>query len=432
MKTVFFGERGYYIYLVKLALNRAGYYKGIFDDIYDDNLRSSLLNFQKNQNISQSDIVTPTVWQYLEPYLYGFTYHTIKQNDSIYKIAMENNSSQKLIETANPDIEINNLKIGEKIIVPYNFNLVPINIPYSSILVKYILYGLVARYPYITLNSIGLSELKRPLYYTTMGTGKKEIFYNASHHANEWITTPLVLLFLENYAIAYMNNEKIYGFNARDLFNESTLYTVPLVNPDGVDLVNNLFDKNSETYRSALSISGDYPKIAFPEGWKANIKGTDLNLNYPAMWEKAKETKYNLGYTSPAPRDFVGTAPLSATESKAVYDFTLKRNFSMTISYHTQGNVIYWKFLDYNPDFSYEIAKKFGEESGYQVSETPIASGYAGYKDWFIMNYNLPGYTIEAGIGNNPLPLSQLPSMYRANEGIMAIGISPFIPIKKE
>ena len=44
---------------------------------------------------------------------------------------------------------------------------------------------------------------------------------------------------------------------------------------------------------------------------------------------------------------------------------------------------------------------------GYSVENVPFNSSFAGFKDWFIQDYNLPGYTIEAGIGTNPLPISQ-------------------------
>ncbi len=50
---------------------------------------------------------------------------------------------------------------------------------------------------------------------------------------------------------------------------------------------------------------------------------------------------------------------------------------------------------------------------------TPPYSANAGYKDWFIQHYNRPGYTIEAGIGVAPLPLSQFDKIYRENEGML-------------
>ena len=91
---------------------------------------------------------------------------------------------------------------------------------------------------------------------------------------------------------------------------------------------------------------------------------------------------------------------------------------------HSQGEVIYWKYLNYEPENSKRIAEYFGRVSGYTVEQTPIASGYAGYKDWFIESYDRPGYTIEAGLGINPLPMSQFEKIYRDNIGILLGGMT--------
>ena len=50
--------------------------------------------------------------------------------------------------------------------------------------------------------------------------------------------------------------------------------------------------------------------------------------------------------------------------------------------------------------------------SGYTLEATPYESAFAGYKDWFIQNFRRPGYTIEAGRGENPLPISQFREIY--------------------
>ena len=257
-----------------------------------------------------------------------------------------------------------------------------------------------------------------------MGTGDTEVFYNASHHANEWITTPVLLKFLEEYAAAYAFGGDLFGFSAAYLFDKVTLYIAPLVNPDGIDLVTGAVTDGDPGYSTARAISENYPSIPFPSGWKANILGTDLNLNYPAGWEMAKEIKYAQGFVSPSPRDFVGVSPLSAKESLAVYLLTRRYNFALTLSYHSQGEIIYWKYLDYLPPDSYEIALKMSAASGYLLEETPYASGFAGYKDWFIQEFNLPGYTIEVGLGSSPLPLSQFDKIYRDNIGILALGMA--------
>ena len=114
--------------------------------------------------------------------------------------------------------------------------------------------------------------------------------------------------------------------------------------------------------------------------------------------------------------------PLTEPESLAVYNFTVTHNFSLTIAYHTQGKEIYWQFLNYTPPKGFEIANAFAGASGYTVADVPYASSFAGYKDWFIQDYNRPGYTIEAGSGQNPLPISQFNEIYNNNLGILVLG----------
>ncbi len=78
--------------------------------------------------------------------------------------------------------------------------------------------------------------------------------------------------FLENISKSYVNNLNIFGVNSRELFNNVSLYIVPMVNPDGVDLVTGFFTENSWAYTNAKRISNNFPDIPFPSGWKANIE----------------------------------------------------------------------------------------------------------------------------------------------------------------
>ena len=147
--------------------------------------------------------------------------------------------------------------------------------------------------------------------------------------------------------------------------------------------------------------------------------GIDLNLQFPAGWNEAKEIKFSQGFNKPAPRDFVGYGPLTAPEAVHLYNFTLMHNFSLMLTYHTQGRIIYYQYQDITPPRSEEIAQLFAKLSGYIAESVPENSSFAGFKDWFILNYNLPGFTIEVGLGQNPLPISQFAGIYNENLGIL-------------
>lgn len=256
--------------------------------------------------------------------------------------------------------------------------------------------------------SIGLSVMGRRLHFAKIGQGERCVLISAGHHANEWIGTQVLMRFLQELC-----EGKVLGVCSEEILNSATLFFVPLVNPDGVELAQGHL-KSGYAYDKAREIAAEFPQLPFPEGWKANIHGVDLNLQYPAGWEIARQIKAEKGYFKPAPRDFVGFGPLEEPESRALAEFTRQLMPDTVIALHSQGEVIYWKYGDCEPQGSGELGKLMSMASGYTLEETPFESGHAGYKDWFIEEFNRPGYTIELGLGENPLPDSQLDSIYSA------------------
>ena len=420
LTKIVFGDESPSVGLLQDVLSRIGYYNGPINYTYDNETAGALEDFQKAAGLVMDGVVDDKTWQVLMPYLTGNFLYKIKAGDTLSNIASRSKITLKSLLAANPFVEPDKLVSGQEITVPFIQKIVPTNLKYSNEIMQLNVGSLKVRYPFLELGNTGSSVLGKSLPFVRVGRGKRTVFYNASHHANEWITTPLLMRFIEDFCYAYVNDLTIKDFNIKNIFDDTSIYIMPMVNPDGVDLVTGALKKDSQAYKYAASISRE--DIPFPSGWKANISGVDLNLNYPAGWEQAKKNKYALGFTGPAPRDFVGPYPFSEPESRAVGQFTKNINPELTLSYHAQGEIIYWKFLDYNPPNSYEIAQEFARQSGYSVEETPYESGFAGYKDWFIQEYNLPGYTIEVGKGISPLPLSQFDEIYTSNIGILLYG----------
>ena len=422
MKLLRLGSRGPQVQLLQLALQRAGYAPGATDGVFGRQTEAALRQFQTANGLTPDGIAGPMTHSVLRPWYVGYVDHILRYGETMYRLATRYSTTVRAIEIANPEADPLNLAVGDPLTIPLGFPVVPTTIDYFSELVSFCCEGIAARYPFVIWSDVGQSVMERTLELLRFGRGSTRIFYNAAHHANEWITVPLLLKFAEELARAYAYDSTIGGENARELLEAATLDLVPCVNPDGLDLVTGDL-MSGPFYDAAREIAAAFPAIPFPSGWKANIRGTDLNLQYPAGWEQAREIKFAQGFTRPAPRDYVGPGPLTAPESLAVYNYTLAYSPALTMSYHTQGNVIYWKFLNYEPPMSREIAYRFAAVSGYLVEDTPYASGFAGYKDWFIQNYNRPGYTIEAGIGDNPLPLGQFDTIYDDNVEMLALGL---------
>lgn len=307
-------------------------------------------------------------------------------------------------------------RIGTEVIF---LSIVKTDVPMTSARCQETIAALVAAYPFLRTRALGTTAYGRPLTGVVVGQGERRGLYTAAHHANEWITAPLLLKFLEELAAAETMGGRVYGVPARTILDAATIYLVPMVDPDGVDLVTGAIPAGSEEYARASALGANYPAIPFPDGWKANLLGVDLNLQYPAGWLTAREIKFSQGFTRPGPRDYVGRAPLNQRESRALAEFTREVSPHLVLAYHTQGREIYWQFRDIPVPGARELGEEFARLSGYALADTPYASSFAGFKDWFIQEYRRPGFTIEAGQGENPLPLSQFDTIYRENLGIL-------------
>ena len=293
------------------------------------------------------------------------------------------------------------------------------DVPMTSELCENTIDALLEAYPFLRSEILTTTAFGRPVRTLVIGEGDRKVIYSGSHHANEWITTPVILKFVEDLAEAVNRDGTLYGVNAKNIVEAATIYTVPMVDPDGVDLVTGAIAPGTLEYETARRLGDNYPSIPFPDGWKANLLGVDLNLQYPAGWLQAREIKFSQGFTKPGPRDYVGRAPLNQRESIALADYTESVDPTLVLAYHTQGKVIYWQFQEYEVPGARELGEEFARLSGYSLEDTPYESSFAGYKDWFIQNFRRPGYTIEVGTGKNPLPTEQFDEIYRDNLGIL-------------
>ena len=280
---------------------------------------------------------------------------------------------------------------------------------YSYDILKDELLILKERFPFVKTGIIGKSVWGLPLEYIKIGTGKNKIFYNGTHHGLEHLTSHLLMKFCFHYLECIQEEKDISGISARSLFQKSSLYIVPMVNPDGADL--SLFGFSSPYIKNK-----DYLRKINPDGdfsfWQANARGVDLNHNYDALFHLSKESEVLNNIKGPGPTRYSGEFPESEPETKAVADFTREKCFDLAIAFHSQGKVIYYDFNKKEPDKSLEIARLFEELSGYKIDYTEGMASFSGYKDWFIDKFNKPGFTIEIGEGKNPLNSSQLPEIY--------------------
>lgn len=284
---------------------------------------------------------------------------------------------------------------------------------YDSAQLEEELSRLKAVFPFLHISVIGHSVLNTPIYEirTEPVQHLHSIHLNASFHANEWITTSVLLKWLKSLCLAASDPVQARHYEAVHILQTTALSIVPMVNPDGVDLVRNgpeSLGLHREEFTLLNEGYSDYRE------WKANIRGVDLNNQFPAYWEIEY---YRHQSKAPSYRDYPGREPLTEPEAKAMANLALRKRFDRLIALHTQGEEIYWGFLGHEPAISKETVKRFELVSGYKPIQ--YLDSYAGYRDWFIYQFHSEGYTVELGLGKNPLSIDQFDSIYEKTKRLL-------------
>ncbi len=231
--------------------------------------------------------------------------------------------------------------------------------------------------------SIGTSYLGQNLFCVKSGNGPKNVLIVAGHHSLETMLSEVVM-------------EYLFRSRMKD-FRGITLYSVPLLNPDGADIVAGRIHEFSAE-RSC---------------WQANYRGVDLNHNYDAGFYLAKKMVEAEGIIKPNSTKYGGETPFSEPETQAIRDLCKKIPFDVAIALHSQGEEIYYEYDGLIPDGTKKFLDAFRQKSHYRICSPEGTASHAGMKDWFIKTYQKPAFTIEAGLGKNPLPHSLFGKVYR-------------------
>ncbi|MCL2885040.1 MAG: M14 family metallocarboxypeptidase [Oscillospiraceae bacterium] len=291
--------------------------------------------------------------------------------------------------------------------------------PVDSGIVRGLIHALRGRYRFLHAQPIGQSVCGRDITMLSLGKGKEKVLYTAAFHGQEWLTALVLLQLVEDICAALESGELLCGMDYAGGLSGRTLVFVPLVNPDGVDIARHGSAAAGQHEKTVQRLGGDTPGL-----WQANARGVDLNHNFNAGWVGLQERERAAGIVGPAPRRFGGAAPESEPEVRALTVLCRENPFRHVLALHSQGEEIYWQFGDKTPARAHLLGQILAVSSGYTLaSPEPIATG-GGFKDWFIDTFGRPGYTVELGRGQNPLPAGDLTQVYeKAKEMLLLAGL---------
>ncbi len=256
----------------------------------------------------------------------------------------------------------------------------------------------------------GTSVEGRPIYWlkitrepTADDGNKPKVLYTSLHHAREPNSLTQLIYFMWYLLENYESDPEV-----NYLLNNTSLYFVPCLNPDGYL----------------------YNQVNFPQGgglWRKNRRsngdgsmGVDLNRNYGYAWGHD-----NIGSSlNPASEVYRGTEPFSEPETRALRDFCLQHQFRVALNHHTFGNLLIfpWGYSD-SPTDNEETFSNLGRALTFDnqfVSGTGTETvGYVvngGSDDWMYGQVQIYSMTAEVGTGDEgfwPAQSSIIPNSQR-------------------
>ncbi len=237
---------------------------------------------------------------------------------------------------------------------------------------------------------IGKTLEDRDIFCIRVGDGERSAVFAASFHGLEYLTAPALLSFVHNFVQMQQYHQKI------------TAYFVPMVNPDGVEIAIHGINPQLAYHRDIIRNVGI---CEFSKVWQANASGVDINHNFNADWKSI--------CNAPAPTKYGGAYPESEPETRAVASLLRRIEPELFVAFHSQGKEIYYDFNGMESKLARTNAGEVAKLAGYKAVKPEGTAAFGGAKDWYIQEYNKEAYTVELGLGKNPLPPSQLDEMIR-------------------
>lgn len=213
-------------------------------------------------------------------------------------------------------------------------------------------------------------------------------------HAREDFSVMLCMKMIDYYCNYCMEEKSFEGFDVKSNLDKVTMYFVPVVNPDGLNIVHNGLEASSNyNILKEMKIWGENHTY-----WKANANGVDLNKNFDdGNWDIRTCVP---GTDVPCSDRFKGYEPNSEPETQALVNFCNENNFTLMATYHCSGNCTFWADSGTHNSFNgldEKIMDELNNKYIYRktkISQDPKIYG-CGFENWFRARMKRPAFCIE-------------------------------------
>lgn len=248
--------------------------------------------------------------------------------------------------------------------------------------------------------------------------GEDEWLMTSLHHSNE-VMGMSVLFYYVWYLLENYNADPAI----RKLLNNSSLFIIPVVNPDGLAYNESTNPAGGGTWRKNRK-----PRVI----GSTTHYGVDLNRNYEYNWGYTHSGQLGQAGSNFAGNSYYrGTAPWSEQETSILRDFCQSRNFTAAFNYHAWDDSFNYPW-NYDVDSLTDdqaiftaIAQYCTEDNGFEYGTFNQTLGYSANgtsDDWLygeqISKNKIFAFTIEVGKSFYPAPGQIIPycdSLLNAN-----------------
>jgi g-D-glutamyl-meso-diaminopimelate peptidase len=192
--------------------------------------------------------------------------------------------------------------------------------------------NLQEKYDFLNSEVIGSSLCGQKILGLKIGNAENMILFACAFHGMEWLTSLVILKFLDTLCGYIHNNENVYGIDIAECLENRGLYIIPCVNPDGVEisLTGKCADKKFESIIDKVSRGKT-------TDWQSNARGVDINHNFDANWLKLHTLEKLNKISGPAKTRYGGKYPESEPETRAITRLCRDKNFVRALAFHIQG-----------------------------------------------------------------------------------------------
>jgi carboxypeptidase T len=283
----------------------------------------------------------------------------------------------------------------------------PLSIYHSYAEMTTILFNLATNHSDImSITSIGKTYEGRDLWLVKLSDNvtheenEPGVLFTGSQHGNERPGYEILIYFIQYMVNYYQNTSAV-----KDAIDKTQIYIIPMMNPDGVEAGTR---KNMEPNHGWFGLQKTVTSV-----------GVDLNRNYAGSWFLLFLRP--LFYSSTSYHDksdvYRGPHPFSENETQAVQQFTGTHNITISIDYHTYGELILYPWGDtrrpaQDKPLFVSIGENISQLDNYtSVQSTSLYPTLGDICDWLYATHHVLAFTIELGTAyapENPVVLQKM------------------------